>query len=206
MSVSVPVSNDPQVASHRGSLLVVLLLLAAGAALMLTAASKGWSVAEQTTNVIDRRTESNDAPAIVHTAGLLALSAVAGVAATYGWLRRLVGVVVTVIGVLTLAIIITSSRSNEGNVWAWVAEAGAALVVVAGVVIALTGHRWTAMSRRYSRSPTRGLEPADLWRSLDAGEDPTDVPTHEGARHRATLGHQVQRRGEREGGDVDRTK
>lgn len=201
MSVSVAATDDPDAKSRRRSFLVVLLLLAAGAALMLTAAAKGWSVADQTTTGFERR-ESNDAPAIVRTAGLLALAAIAGVGATYGWLRRLVGAVVTLIGGLTIAIIMTSSRSSDGKIWVWAAATGAALVVIAGVVVAATGHRWTTMSRRYSRSRTGGPEPAELWRSLDAGEDPTDVPPG-GARLRGTLDDQVRQGREREGDGGD---
>ena len=66
--------------------------------------------------------------------------------------------------------------------WYWLAVAGAALAVVAGVLAVRWAPQWPEMGRRYD-APTSGPEapqaPAeeqtnlDLWKALDEGRDPT---------------------------------
>ncbi|WP_084700620.1 TIGR02234 family membrane protein [Streptacidiphilus anmyonensis] len=76
------------------------------------------------------------------------------------------------------------------SAWPWIAALGGLLVVVAGVLTTLRGAAWPGMSARYdapagkrSAAGPRGgssatasagqSSPADLWKALDRGEDPT---------------------------------
>jgi len=66
-----------------------------------------------------------------------------------------------------------------------VAAAGAALLVLAGVVAAARAPAWPSMSNRYDRvavpRPSQAVTQSDLWKSLDAGDDPTlDPPDGDG--------------------------
>ncbi|MEU4389359.1 Trp biosynthesis-associated membrane protein [Kribbella sp. NPDC023855] len=53
----------------------------------------------------------------------------------------------------------------------WLALAGGLAVVAAGLIGLLTAHRWKRPTRRYERDPA--ATPADQWKAIDAGEDPT---------------------------------
>jgi uncharacterized membrane protein (TIGR02234 family) len=66
--------------------------------------------------------------------------------------------------------------------WPYVAAAGGALLLLAGLLALRYGRRWPAMSGRYERSgaprsrtarPVDPDRPEDLWKALDRGEDPT---------------------------------
>jgi uncharacterized membrane protein (TIGR02234 family) len=73
--------------------------------------------------------------------------------------------------------------------WPLLAVAGGLLLLLAGLLSLRYGHRWPAMSGRYDRTgarraPVRTAAPApvdpdraeDLWKALDRGEDPTQLP------------------------------
>ncbi len=53
----------------------------------------------------------------------------------------------------------------------WLALAGGVAVVAAGLIGLLTAHRWKRPTARYERDPV--ATPADQWKAIDAGEDPT---------------------------------
>ncbi|HKH08285.1 MAG TPA: Trp biosynthesis-associated membrane protein [Agromyces sp.] len=87
--------------------------------------------------------------------------------------------------------------SVTATLWPVLAIAGGALVVVAGVVVLVTGTRWPASSRRYSGArlaedvagaTTVAERPAsdraiDDWDGLSRGDDPTD-DQHDDESHR----------------------
>ena len=77
------------------------------------------------------------------------------------------------------------------TVWPWVAAAGGVLLLVAGVLVVTRGRDWPGMSSRYEAperrrvvgpgaaaaagpARTREQTPADVWKALDRGEDPTE--------------------------------
>lgn len=105
-------------------------------------------------------------------AGALALVAGAGAAAALaarGWLRRAVGVVLLVMGLVAVV------RSAGGPAW-W-GVAGGVVTAAAGCWVAVRGPRWARWSGRYER-PGGGTDGGDvparaLWDALDRGEDPT---------------------------------
>lgn len=66
--------------------------------------------------------------------------------------------------------------------WPYVTAAGAALILLAGLLALRFGRAWPAMGGRYERngsprtrtpSPVDPDRPEDLWKALDRGEDPT---------------------------------
>ena len=67
--------------------------------------------------------------------------------------------------------------------WPYVAVVGGVLILVAGLLALRYGRLWPAMSGRYERGTTPQPRrkapavdpdrPADLWKALDRGEDPT---------------------------------
>lgn len=98
----------------------------------------------------------------VRAVAIACLAAVVGVLATRGLLRRLICLVVTLLS----AVLLTS---------------GAAVLIVAGVLLALAGlvgvfgsAGWPASGRRYEApGRTARPEPGDLWSRIDRGDDPT---------------------------------
>ncbi|WP_328621743.1 TIGR02234 family membrane protein [Streptomyces sp. NBC_00354] len=66
--------------------------------------------------------------------------------------------------------------------WPYITAAGAALILVAGLLALRFGRSWPAMGGRYERdgsprarkaAPVDPDRPEDLWKALDRGEDPT---------------------------------
>jgi uncharacterized membrane protein (TIGR02234 family) len=53
----------------------------------------------------------------------------------------------------------------------WLALAGGIALVAAGLIAVLTAQRWRRATQRYERDPAAA--PADQWKAIDAGEDPT---------------------------------
>lgn len=127
---------------------------------------------------------------------LAVLTAIAAVLATSGWLRRVLGVLVTAGGGLLawLSTAWVSGRAVSGippqsagtpvgppSVHAFgpaLALVAAVLVASAGLVVVLREARIPAMGAKYSAPGTRREKPRDpdkqLWEALDEGRDPTD--------------------------------
>jgi len=131
--------------------------------------------------------------------GVLGLAAAAALVATSGVVRRAVGVLLLVAGI---AVVVDAIRAGDrfaalavdtspgalaevttATGWGWLAVGGGVLVTSAGLLTALRGGRWRAMSLRYEApgaagGPTAGgpgtaADPEVAWRALDRGEDPT---------------------------------
>lgn len=178
---------------------VVLGLLLAGA-VALFAVSRTWASAIVRTPGLptDEVTVSGASAAPV-LAGLAVVVIAAGLAvvAAGGWLRQLVGLLVAALGgyaalrALTLnvggrplgralddspAYLADARPPVHEAPWPWVAALAFAVAAALGLIVVLRGRDWARMSSRYERTaaaPDPDDESADLWRSLDAGEDPT---------------------------------
>ena len=76
------------------------------------------------------------------------------------------------------------------SAWPWVTAAGGVLLLLAGLLVIARGRDWPGMSSRYEAPRRRSVDPApgsapqpaakaaetpaDLWKALDRGEDPTE--------------------------------
>ncbi|MFI6206621.1 TIGR02234 family membrane protein [Streptomyces sp. NPDC051041] len=190
----------------RRSLALALLCGALGAAVALLATRQRWSegtaaVAGGSFPLTARGSDVTGVPAALAVVGLAALVAVFAV-------RRAGRVVVAALlalcgaGTVVAALLGASDGSAldekaaqaagdtsatvhalSHTAWPYVAAAGGALILLAGLLALRHGRRWPAMSGRYERGgaprPRRAApatdpdRPEDLWKALDRGEDPT---------------------------------
>lgn len=106
-------------------------------------------------------------------------------------LRRVLGALVLLMGVAAIAVAlqvrpdsaelsrirpelsqaVTDQVVLSGGVAPWFALAGGLALVSAGLIAVLTAHQWRRATARYERDPAS--TPADQWKAIDAGEDPT---------------------------------
>ncbi|MFD0314345.1 TIGR02234 family membrane protein [Streptomyces flavalbus] len=200
-----PEAAEPARASRR-SLAVALLCGAIGAAVALLATRQQWSegtatVAGGAFPLTAKGSDVTGVPAALAIVGLAALVAVFAVRRSG---RYAVAALLALSGVGTLvaALLGASDRGAldeqaaqvsgdtsatvdalSHTAWPYVAAAGGALILVAGLLALRYGRLWPAMSGRYERSgaprPRRAAatpdpdRPEDLWKALDRGEDPT---------------------------------
>jgi len=143
---------------------------------------------------------------------LVALAGVVALIATRGWWRRLIGGVLvlagaglvwwslagrTAVSAARARALVTGRHSGVGvddavvpqvtvhPVWPVLSAACGVLVVLAGLLAVLRGHRWTAMSARYEpQRPADATAAGDeqaaelpsstaMWSALERGDDPT---------------------------------
>jgi uncharacterized membrane protein (TIGR02234 family) len=191
-------------AGHRG-LAAALLCGALGAAVALLSTRQRWSEATASVAGGDfpltaRGSDVTGVPAALAIVGLAALVAVFAVR---GAGRVLVASLLALSGAGTVvAALLGASDSSaldekaaevSGDIsatvdvlshtaWPYVAAAGGALILLAGLIALRYGRLWPAMSGRYERDGkprtprTKRVDPDrpdDVWKALDRGEDPT---------------------------------
>jgi uncharacterized membrane protein (TIGR02234 family) len=106
-------------------------------------------------------------------------------------LRRVLGALVLLMGAIAVAValfvrpdgaelsrlrpelsdVLADQVTQTLGVAPWFALAGGIALVAAGLITVLTAHRWRRPTARYERDPA--ASPADQWKAIDAGEDPT---------------------------------
>jgi uncharacterized membrane protein (TIGR02234 family) len=192
----------------RLSLAVALLSGALGAAVALLATRQQWSEGTATVAGGDfpltaKGSDVTGVPAALAIVGLAALVAVfavrkAGRFAVAG-LLALTGagiVAAAMLGANDSSALDEQAAKASGDAsatvaalshtaWPYVAAAGGALILLAGLLALRYGRMWPAMSGRYERNgapravrrpkavdPER---PEEMWKALDRGEDPTGV-------------------------------
>jgi hypothetical protein len=123
----------------------------------------------------------------------LALAAVVAVIVTKlggTALRRVLSVLIVLMGVLAAVVAFqvrpgleeltrlrpaltlgTDSFEISTGAAPWLALAGGLVLIAAGLIGLLTAQRWKKPTRRYERDTA--VTPADQWKAIDAGEDPT---------------------------------
>ena len=132
---------------------------------------------------------------------LAGLAGIVGLYAARSWARRVVGLLVAACGVFALTALWSATRPSAlsdavvdlATDTAGAAQsagtpelhalgpamgaAGAVLLILTGLVAVLRAPAWPGMGNRYDRDaaprPRQAETPADLWKSLDAGDDPT---------------------------------
>ncbi|MFI6822586.1 Trp biosynthesis-associated membrane protein [Micromonospora sp. NPDC050187] len=188
--------GSPSSAGRRELAYAVLLCLA-GAGLAVWAATRTWSVEVTPRPMpLPALREERSGAALLPWLPALAVVALAGagaVLATRRGLRRVVGLVILVLGTAVAVgggYALTAGFAGEvSRQWPALCLLGGVLAAAGGAWTALRGAAWPAMGARYER-PARGgaatsggpaapgaaVSPrgtADAWDALDRGEDPT---------------------------------
>ncbi|WP_371580969.1 TIGR02234 family membrane protein [Streptomyces sp. NBC_01314] len=200
-----PRSEPASVRAGRRSLGLALLSGALGAAVALLASRQRWSegtisVAGGAFPLTAQGSDVTGVPAALAVVGLAALVAVFAVRRSG---RVLVAALLALSGAGTVAAALLGAYDSSAlddkaaeasgdtaatvgalshTGWPYVAAAGGALILLAGLLALRYGGLWPAMSGRYERDGTprpRKAEPVDpdrpedMWKALDRGEDPT---------------------------------
>ncbi|SCL23779.1 Trp biosynthesis-associated membrane protein [Micromonospora inyonensis] len=176
-----------------------VLLCLAGAGLAVWAATRTWAVEVTPRPVpLPALREERSGAALLPWLPALAVVALAGagaVLATRGGLRRLVGLLILVLGAAVAAgggyALAAGFAGDVSRQWPALCLLGGLLAAVGGAWTARRGSAWPAMGARYERParggattadgpaapgavvPTRGRGTTDAWDALDRGEDPT---------------------------------
>jgi len=192
--------------ARRLSLAVALPAGALGAAVALLATRQRWSegtatVAGGAFPLTAKGSDVTGVPAALAIVGLAALVAVFAVRKSG---RLLVAALLALCGGGTIAAALLGASDSSAldekaaqaagdtsatvdalshTAWPYVAAAGGALILLAGLLALRYGRHWPAMSGRYERDgapkPRRRAatvdpdRPEDIWKALDRGEDPT---------------------------------
>lgn len=202
-----PPSAEPARTAHR-SLALALLTGAAGASLALLASGRTWAQgsAVLAQGELPRTVTGADVTGVPGALAVVGLAALVAVFAVRRAGRIAVATLLTLsgAGIVVAAVLGNSDTSalrekaatavgmTGADVhhvthtgWPWVAAAGGALLLIAGLLALVCGRHWPAMSGRYERTPSgaRGPRrapaapdldrPEEIWKSLDRGEDPT---------------------------------
>ncbi|MEU3242230.1 MULTISPECIES: TIGR02234 family membrane protein [unclassified Streptomyces] len=189
----------------RRSLGVALFCGALGAAVALLSTRQNWSqgtatVAGGAFPLTARGSDVTGVPAALAVVGLAALVAVFAVRRSG---RLLVSALLALSGAGTVVAAVLGAGDDSAldekaaaasgdtaatadalshTAWPYVAAAGGALILLAGLLALRYGRLWPAMSGRYERdgtprprkaAPVDPDRPEDLWKALDRGEDPT---------------------------------
>jgi uncharacterized membrane protein (TIGR02234 family) len=186
--------------AERRELAATLLLVLLGGALLLFTAGRGWASATVPRQppfgaLHLELTGRTLYPALTGLA-VVALIAAVLVLVVGGWPRRLLGGLLVLLAgwsgwyagrgarrpsagrVLRLAGDRLSQPAGPPTVhghpaWAWLALAGSACLVLAGLVLLVRSGSWRiGLSGRYA-APAEAAAGGDPWRQLDRGEDPT---------------------------------
>ncbi|WP_327676308.1 TIGR02234 family membrane protein [Kitasatospora sp. NBC_00458] len=194
---TVPAKGGP----GRRTLGLMLLLTALGAVLVLTAAGRVW--AEGLAGTLEVSVTGGRISELPAGLALVALAAAVAVFAVRGAGRLAVGALTLLAGLGAAAAaaagagdtaaldgeaarklaLTGSTATGVGHTgWPWVALVGGLLLALAGLLTVRFGRGWPAMGSRYEaptgKAPVRrkaaaAESPADLWKALDRGEDPT---------------------------------
>ena len=145
--------------AHRTPLWIVALLLAGAAAALWGSARLPWGTAAT--------------PRFGEAVAFAALAGFAGAVAVGGVVKRVVGGVVVLTGVLAGWAAFAEGGTGAGR---WIALLGAVLLVAAGLVVLCFAPRLPTLGARYRSANARrgsGDRDKDMWDGLSHGEDPT---------------------------------
>ncbi|SFB37071.1 trp region conserved hypothetical membrane protein [Amycolatopsis marina] len=179
--------SDP-VQPDKRPLWIVVAALLLGAAALWGSSRLIWFAEERDGGVrgivLDTATGAQRAGALVPIA-VLAVAGVAGMVATGGWPRRVLGVLLGLAGVAACWLAVDGLRTSGypdgapvGEILAGrgLAAAGGILVVLGGLLGVRKAARMPRLGARYSapqREPVARDPDTELWQALSDGEDPT---------------------------------
>ena len=170
---------------------LVDLLVVLAAALLGLAAYLTWTTADPGGGREVVSLDGNDVTRAPVTIALAAVVAVVVVRLAGTAMRRVLSALVLLLGVAAVAVatqvrpdgaelarlrpalseVVTDQVTVGTGPAPWLALAGGAGLIAAGLLGLLTAHRWRRPTARYERDPA--ATPADQWKAIDAGEDPT---------------------------------
>lgn len=178
--------------TQRREITVAVALCLLGAAVLLIAAQRDWVRIPATGSPGAASVAKADVADLVRALGLAALAGVVAIAAARGRGRAAVGVVLALVGGYAVAVAAGAGVSPEpqmlagaaaepavefvATAWPWVGAAGGLLVFLAGLLVAVRGHRWSSMSQRYAgaaAAPAPAATEVGLWDAQSRGDDPT---------------------------------
>ncbi|MDD2857938.1 MAG: Trp biosynthesis-associated membrane protein [Candidatus Nanopelagicales bacterium] len=169
----------------------IALLLVGGAGVLLVCALQWVSATVDVLSGVSTRTFTATGSEVVPQASPLAVVVIAGalaVLAVRGWVRQALGVLLALIGLLLAVAIVgfgINRRVDAGaetlidlqvRPWWVLAAVFALIVIVSGIVCAVSSRRWPSMGSRYERQGTSRAQSRSPWEVLDAGDDPTAAP------------------------------
>ncbi|MEU8261355.1 Trp biosynthesis-associated membrane protein [Micromonospora sp. NPDC048999] len=173
----------------RRELTYAVLLCLAGAGLALWAVTRTWSVELTARGPLPAARHARTGADLLPWVSALALVGLAGggaVLATRGRVRRLLGGLLTLVGLAVAAgggYGLTAALAGAGRQWPALVLVGGLIAAGGGVLTGLRGDGWPAMGARYERRARPSVRaderPAvergtrDAWEALDRGEDPT---------------------------------
>ncbi|MEV7420336.1 TIGR02234 family membrane protein [Streptomyces sp. NPDC089919] len=191
--------------SSRRSVAVALLLGALGATVVLLASGRTWArgTAAVGGGTLPLTADGQTVTGVPAALAIVGLAALVAVFAVRGRSRLLVAGLLALSGAgaglaavlgagdraalddeaaRTTADTAATVAGLTHTAWPYVTAAGAALILLAGLLALRYGRTWPAMSGRYERDgsprPRKAAvldpdRPEDLWKALDRGEDPT---------------------------------
>lgn len=172
---------------------VVLMTIVAGSALAWWAVSGAWIVVEESllgdaqgslAQAVSQQTLGASALAPAAAAmPIVGFAGVAGIIGSRGIIRRLVGLLVVLAGLvlawsgaqaalsLQVGEVVSDGEIVSVGLAFPIAAAVAGLALIAGgAAVVLRGHLWPHLGANYERSTNR---PRDAWEAMDHGVDPT---------------------------------
>ena len=184
----------------RRSFVATLAACLIAGAVVLIAAGRTWGRVALTTvtgSVDHVSVTGHDAEPALPALGIAVLVLSLGLLAARGWLRRVVGLIVVVVGAAVLALAF-ASRSDVAHAlargafavsntavpphtsgWAVVSAIAGLVAIGCGALTVVVGARWPALGARYDAAGARGARrdgeatATAEWDALDRGEDPT---------------------------------
>ena len=185
----------------RRELWLAVLLCLAGSGLALFAVTRDWvEIAVHESLTIRRVAEGSDGTrnaGIVKALAIVGLVGVPAIAATRRWGRVLLGLLLAGCGGIIagrVGVMLTDFRREAGRcsdqakcvayditashpAWAVLTVIGGLLLLAGGLLVAVRGRRWAALSSSYEAPSAEPVElPATdkgTWDALDRGDDPT---------------------------------
>jgi uncharacterized membrane protein (TIGR02234 family) len=189
----------------RRELRLAVLLCLVGAALTLWAVRQPWvsypASEDITIKALRTSVRGTAVASVAQALALVGVTGVVAIAATKRVGRVLVGLLVGVAGVLVVVdvghllttglghrlatsgcrglCVVPQERYDRSPTWTWpvLTLAGSALMAAGGLLVALRGRQWAALSSAYEVPAARHVsaEPTDkaAWDLLDSGDDPT---------------------------------
>ncbi|MGW6709268.1 TIGR02234 family membrane protein [Streptomyces sp. NPDC054956] len=199
---------DPEPGARGGgrrSVAVALLLGTLGATVVLLASGRVWArgVAAVGGGSLPLSADGRAVTGLPAALAIVGLAALVAVFAVRGKSRLLVSGLLALSGLAAGAAALAYADGRQAldaaaarttadtaahvadltrTAWPYVTAAGAALILVAGLLALRFGQAWPAMGGRYERDgsprPRKAAvvdpdRPEDLWKALDRGEDPT---------------------------------